>query len=119
MTQEEVNYCVVRNYKIAEHVLDSLYHSVMSIDFSDPSEPDTAAKKALIQSQKSWLKYRDDVSELVRTFSDGGSMANAEAWKYRTKLILDRIRELEFFRKYYYGKTWIKIDWKIDTVMHR
>ena len=119
-TQEEINYCVARDFKLAEHVLDSVYN-VVRTDLSyeheegtaDYSTPDASIRNALLQSQRSWLKYRDDCSKLVKTFFEGGSMSNAQAWTFKTKLTLDRIRELKFLQKYKYGKAWPKAEWEI------
>ena len=119
-TQEEINYRVVRNYKIAEHALDSVYSAVLKdVSYehewgsSDTSEPDPNVRRALKRSQKEWLKYRDDESALVRTFFEGGSIADAVAWTYRTELTLDRIRELKLLQEFRYTKAVPKPDWEI------
>lgn len=120
-TQEETNLCVVRNYEIAEHALDSVYSAVLKdISYeheygsSDTSEPDLNVRRALILSQKTWLKFRDAETALVKTFFEGGSMAGAVAWKYKTQLTLDRIRELGLLRKFRYSQAVPEPNWRIQ-----
>jgi uncharacterized protein YecT (DUF1311 family) len=120
-TQKEIDCCVVNNYKIVERMLDSIYNAIL-FDLSyiheegviDRSEPAPNIKNAIIKSQRSWVKYRNDVSEVIGKLLEGGSIANAWIWTYKTKLSLDRIRELKFLQKFNYGKVSIEPDWKID-----
>lgn len=119
-TQMEINVCVARNYEIADHTLDSVYTAVLKdISYvheygsSDTSRPDTDARMALIESQKTWMKFRDAETELVNTFFEGGSEAGAVARKYRTELTLDRIRELKRLQEIRYGRAVPKPDWTL------
>lgn len=100
-TQEWIDVCVLKNYKIAQAVLDSVYQDALNriSDFTFEGKVDTffAARKALIQSQRAWLKYRNACTNLIIGLYLSGSDAHAVAWTYKTKLTLDRIRELTFF----------------------
>ena len=100
-TQEEIDLCVVRNFKIAQEVLDSVYQCALNqmSHFTLDGRVDTlsAARKALIQSQRAWLEYRNACANLILGMYLSGSSAYAVAWTYKTKLTLDRIRELTFF----------------------
>ena len=121
-TQEEINWCVGNNYRIAEAVLDSVYRAfVAEVGYRlqnglpDTTEPIIGAKKALIQSQKAWLEYRDHAASLIEAFFGHGSIGDAEAWTYKTKLTLDGIRELELLKSFWNGTkpNAINPDWRV------
>lgn len=99
-TQEEMNICVAKNFKIAQQVLDSVYQDALNRlsyrTFEGKTDTDFVSRKALIHSQDAWLKYRDYVTNLILDQYDNGSAGGAVAWTYKTKLTLDRIRELTF-----------------------
>jgi len=120
-SQTDINWCVVRNFKIADHILDSVYHLVLfdlsyehGPDSMDTSLPDTLTKRSIIRSQQAWLKYRDEDSRVILAFYSTGSAANAESWVYKTKLTMDRINELLLLREYSYGREYYNIGWSIS-----
>ena len=116
VTQEEINHCIVGNYKIAEHILDSVYHDALNhiSYYTHKGGTDTffTVRKAFIKSQQSWVKYRNDATEVIRARYENGSAANEVAWIYKTKMTLERIKELKFQA---YNKTALaKPDWKSE-----
>lgn len=109
-TQDEINWCVGNNYRIAEGVMDSVYDAFLAhvgylrdSGVPDTTDPIIGARRALVQSQKAWLDYRENATKLIKSYFGTGSMANAEAWTYKTKLTLDRIRELELLQSFWNG----------------
>jgi len=120
-TQREINTCAMQNFVAADGLLDSLYKSMVA-EFSyarpegssDTTAPTPYLREALVQSQHSWYKYREDAGALISTSFDGGSAANAQACEYMTLMTLDRIRALKNLRNYLYGKQALSVDWDIS-----
>jgi uncharacterized protein YecT (DUF1311 family) len=94
--QQAINECVGRNYLKVEKELDSVFHIVQN-------KLNHSEKNVLIKSQKSWIKYRDDSVELIGKFSEGGTAQDSQMVLYEIKLMLDRIKEINFYLKYSHG----------------
>ena len=96
----EETECVLRNLSVTQHLLDSLYDEALKyityIHINGRIDTDMVAKTALVKSQESWEKYRRDETEVIRAIYDKGTYAKTAAWRYRTKMNLDRIREFVF-----------------------
>jgi uncharacterized protein YecT (DUF1311 family) len=112
--------CVVTNFELADQKLDSVFRIVLedlsylhAENDSDTSEALPAVRNAMMRSQESWLKYRDDFAATIGRLLEGGSASNAEAWKVRTALTLDRIRELKTLQKFSYGRGQFVPNWAI------
>ena len=101
-TQYAIHMCASKNFAKADSQLNVVYKNILS-------QLEPVEKKALVKSQKSWLKYRNDSEDFIGTFSEGGSMQTTQILLYSTKLTLERTKELRFILKYKYGSVAIQI----------
>jgi uncharacterized protein YecT (DUF1311 family) len=87
-TQSEMTLCAQEEFSATDKQLNVLYQKVIAVC-------DTKERAALIKAQKTWLLYRDQHSEMMRSVNAGGSIATMTAYNAKTLSTQSRIKELQ------------------------
>ena len=87
-TQTELTLCAQEEFTTTDKQLNALYNKVVAAC-------NAKERVALIKTQKSWLQYRDEHSEMVRSTNEGGSIATMASLNAKTLTTQSRIKELQ------------------------
>lgn len=87
-TQSELTLCAQEEFTATDKQLNALYQKVIAAC-------NTKERAALINAQKTWLLYRDQHSEMMRSVNAGGSIAAMTAYNAKTLTTQSRIKELQ------------------------
>lgn len=86
--------CANQEYSYYDDILNKTYKSLMGL-------LDNSAKAALVDTQKSWLVFRQKECKLIGMQNEGGSMQPLTEQSCYTKLNKTRIQELTEIIKSY------------------
>lgn len=87
-TQTEMNLCAQEEFTATDKQLNTLYKKVIAAC-------NTKQRAELIKVQRSWLLYRDQHAEMMRSLNAGGSIATMTALNAKTLTTQSRIKELQ------------------------
>jgi uncharacterized protein YecT (DUF1311 family) len=87
-TQSELTLCAQEEFSAADKQLNALYQKVIAAC-------NTKERATLIKAQSTWLLYRDQHSEMMRSINAGGSIAAMTAFNAKTLTTQSRIKELQ------------------------
>jgi uncharacterized protein YecT (DUF1311 family) len=84
----EMKQCVTKNYQILNKKLNYVYNNLLK-------ELDDTGKKKLEQSQKAWLKFRENQATFSADFARGSLASGLYYIDEATRLTKQRIQDLE------------------------
>ena len=87
-TQTELTLCAQEEFSATDKQLNALYKKIIAVC-------STKERAALIKTQKTWLLYRDEHSEMMRSINQSGSIAEMTAFNAKTLTTQSRIKELQ------------------------
>jgi len=87
-TQAEMTMCAQEEFTATDKQLNTLYKKVVAAC-------STKQRAELVKVQKSWLLYRDQHAEMMRSLNAGGSIAPMTALNAKTLTTQSRIKELQ------------------------
>jgi len=89
MVQMEINQCADANFESADHALNETYRKLMD------AQPDQASKDKLRDSERSWVKFRDqECARQVGPREGGGSIWPMDMANCLETKTAERLREL-------------------------
>lgn len=87
-TQTEMNLCAQEEFTATDKQLNTLYKKVVAAC-------NAKQRAELIKVQRTWLLYRDQHAEMMRSLNAGGSIATMTALNAKTLTTQSRIKELQ------------------------
>nr|WP_294790530.1 lysozyme inhibitor LprI family protein [uncultured Mucilaginibacter sp.] len=87
-TQTELTLCAQEEFSATDKQLNALYKKIIAVC-------NAKERAALIKTQKAWLLYRDEHSEMMRSINQSGSIAEMTACNAKTLTTQSRIKELQ------------------------
>jgi len=101
-SQLELNNNAKLKFEKKDQELKNTYNAIIALlrkRESDDTTEERIEERIFVQTQEKWLEYRDACSDAYAKFYEGGSMSDLVIYDCKTRLTIDRLKELKLFQK--------------------